>query len=324
MRKLLTLIFLTLTSLFACSGEFVSCSQKAFDAEILSTQVLSLPLEQKQRLVVTTDQQNTNVIAHNPFLGLSLVQDEKNFKYPYTFDAVDDGTLALVTSTKAVKTTLISQQNGLDQFGELDIKQITPALLSDGCCHIEGIVTPLGVISKAYIQHFITHPKVNYADIGVRFVQNGKKIRVSAVDPFYKNNPFALGDTILKFENISYENVAHLQKKILFSTVGNECKVQLLRRGKKLTVTVGFEPRFGGGFVSDTFLERKGLYFNSQGVVNALGSKANGMGVRVGDKLIGINQHTFKNLKDIRLYLLQNSNNLLFERKGFQFNIHLQ
>ena len=55
-----------------------------------------------------------------------------------------------------------------------------------------------------------------------------------------------------------------MEEAILFSLPGSEHKVTVRRDGKELVLDVRIAERLGGGLLSDTFLERLGLYLDRQ------------------------------------------------------------
>lgn len=325
MRKLIYLLFLTLTSLSACSGEFVSCSQKAFDAHVYINNKVTIPLQSDQKLMVTNQAPHEKYIVYNPYLGLALLKDTAPFKHPYTFNSIEkQHQLAIVFPTKVIKTKQISDQVGLNHLAKLTHMPEVTALLSDGCCHLQGVVTPNGMIEKAYLIDFINNKRMHYSDIGIRIRQDKKSIVVSHVDPFYPNNPFKVGDVITQFNKKKCHSASLLAQKILLSEQGSKVQVAIKRDGLEHQLELRLNKRFGGGLVSDTFLERLGFYFNDALIVTKVTSKAKQLGVRSGDKLIRVNQKDVSALSEVAEHLKSHENSLLFKRKGFEFNLQIK
>ena len=78
------------------------------------------------------------------------------------------------------------------------------------------------------------------------------------VNPFIKANPFKKGDAIVGFNGKKVHNSATFMRKILFSKVGSSHRIKVKRGSKYLNFKVKTKKRYGGGYLSDTFLEQKG------------------------------------------------------------------
>jgi len=324
MRKFIYITLLSLSPLFACSGEFVSCSQKVFDAKVVKSTILIIPINNSHNLLYTDQSLPQNAVAYNAFLGLALVRTTNPFKYPYTFSITKAETLAAVTATTVTKVHYQQHTLGLTSLGKLNIKIPSLALLSDGCCHLEGLVTPQGVIEKAYLEHFINTQDSFFADLGIRVVDQDDKIVVIAVDPFYKQSPFKVGDVIVSYKSQKFTAASSLMQAILFSTVGSKPQISFKRRKQEIKAHLPLQKRYGGGLLSDTFLESKGLYFNKSLHLVTVATEAEHLYLQPQDKLISVNNKTVSSFKAVQIALHSNHNKLLFERKGFQFTVILK
>ena len=81
------------------------------------------------------------------------------------------------------------------------------------------------------------------------------------------------------------------------------------------------QKREGGGFLSDTFLEFLGLYFDKNLFLTKIEKKALKYQLKLGDKLLQINHKKIRTKEEI-LEILVNKNkslSLLFLRDQFQF-----
>lgn len=323
MRKFIFFTFLTVVSLFACSGEFMSCSQKAYDAKVFKASSLIIPLNNNQNLLFTQNRPTRNLIAYNPFLGLALASTKNGFAYPYDFSDKKDSKLAVVTPLSIKKINVMSKQEGLDKLAHIKKSNDIFALIQDGCCNLEGIMTPRGIISKEFLRDFIEHKNSFYADAGMRMNSSTASIIVTTVDPFFKKNVWQRGDIIVRFNKKKYSSSAALKQAILFSRAGTTVTFDILRDKQAMTLHMVLDKRYGGGLISDTFLERKGFYFTSNLSIKSLNDLASTLQLKRGDKLIRVNNKLVTNQTDVKKQLHKDKNNLLFERNGFQFNIKL-
>ena len=324
--RLLLLTCVAFFNLFACSGGYSSCVDKVQDAHALQNSTLYIPVNSKYRLVQSTSKPYASIVRYDPFLALYLVKDTNPFAYPFTINTKIKSPLAMVTDTKSCLVTIVQKQVGLNSFAKLDQPLIIPSLLSTSCCSLAGLVTAKGVIEQAYLAHFLANKEVVYADMGIRVQQEKDKVVVSAKDPFFANNPLKKGDVIVAMDSKKVHSAAALMQRILFAKVGSKHSVHYLREGKKKQASIILQKRFGGGYVSDTFLEKKGLYFDAKLHLTKIGGEFRNYGLKVGDRLIQVNKKAVKSQKELRNYIEKHHNiaSLLFERNGFEFFVNIK
>jgi len=172
--RLFVLAQLLLLSLYACDGTFSSCLNKIKDSQSIYKNRPAVVVKNYQRIVYTRQIPNAAIVKYDPFLSLYLVKDRTNFRYPFTFDNKLQLHTAIVNAHQAKAGKIIKKQIGLDSFGKYSASLSKAALILNSCCTLEGVVTPDGVIEKAYLQRFVNRKNVLYGDIGIR-VENDKK-----------------------------------------------------------------------------------------------------------------------------------------------------
>ena len=327
MLRLFVLAQLFLLSLYACDGTFSSCINKINDSQSIYKNRPAVVVKNHQRIVYSRQIPNAAIVKYDPFLSLYLVKDRTNFRYPFTFDNKLQLHTAIVNVDEAKAGKFIKQQIGLDSFGKYSASLSKAALILNSCCTLEGVVTPDGVIEKAYLQRFVNRKNVLYGDIGIR-VKNDKKgfVIVTASDPFMKNNPFKKGDCIILYDAKKTGNAAELMRKILFSDIGSKHSVKIKRDAKFITFKVKANERYGGGYLSDTFLEQKGIYFDKTLHITRLNGSFKNYGLKVGDRLREVNAVAVNNQEQLRLYIekYKDYSSLLFERNKFQFFVNIK
>ena len=136
---------------------------------------------------------------------------------------------------------------------------------------------------------------------------------------------FEKGDVILSLNGKKAGDAASFMRKILFSKLGTQHRIKVQRNGKVLSLKVLTQLRYGGGFVSDTYLESRGIYFDETLTIIKIKDSFKNYGLLVGDRLIGVNgkrvsssvalQEHISNYKDFSL--------LLLERENFQFFVKI-
>jgi len=169
-----------------------------------------------------------------------------------------------------------------------------------------------------YIEHFLKSGGV-YGDLGIRIKRCRDGLVIASIDPFLQT-PFQVGDRILMLNGKRVTSKAEFEQKILFARVGSEFSVELFRCGKKEVLKVKIYRRKGGGYLSDTFLERKGVYVDAHlKVIRSTYAK-----IQKGDRLKVIDGHRVATQEDVRKWLSNVSNERFLiglERRGLDIFI---
>ena len=319
-----TLFFL---NLYACKGGYHSCQRKIIDSKALVNQTIKIPISKKETLLFTQDKSSITeqIIKQDPFLSLYLVKSKKYFRYPFKFNKHQYLGVASVNEKLAQEGKIKKHQIGLNKLALFNDAVFTPSLLLTSCCSLEGLVTQRGIIEKDYLKNFIDSKEIVYGDIGVRLEDYKGLVRVFAHDPFMKNNQLKKDDIILSFDAKKVRDSATLMKKILFSKVGTSHKLKVKRQENIITINATTQKRYGGGYISDTFLEQKGLYFDKNLSIIRIEKHAQHFGLKIGDKILKANDVKV----DSQQLLIQHIGNfkdsslLLIQRAGFQFFVHV-
>jgi len=323
--RLFLLLNLLLLSLFACKGGYDSCKQKIIDSKTIQNCSLEIPVKKHQRLIYSKTTPKVKILKHDPFLNLYLVEDKKGFKYPFEINMRQQLGYGAVNETTAYEGKIVKKQIGLNSFAHFSDSIVYPSILTSSCCSLEGIVTPEGIIEKSYLKRFVKAKEVFYSDIGIRVIDEGKYVIVSAVDPYFKENPFKKGDCIVAFNGKKVINAAQLMQNILFSKLDSLEKVKVKRSKKFLNYRVKSYKRYGGGYISDTFLEQKGIYFDKELHITKVEKNFKNYGLRTGDKLLKVNGTNVSNQAELKAYIadFKDFSSLLLERDHFQFFVQI-
>jgi len=324
--RLFIILNLFLLQLYACEGDYQSCLKKINDSKSIQNNQLSIPLENNRRIVYTKNIPNAVIVKYDPFLSLYLIQDKKPFKYPFTFNMKRPIDTALITNKKIIEGKFLQRQIGLNSFANYTKRTNDTALVMSRYCSLEGMNTSRGIIEKEYLQRFATSKTSSYGDIGIRLIDEKGFAIVTASDPFMKNNPFKRRDCIVAFDGVKVKSTSKLMQIILFSKLGSKHTVEIKRDDKFHIFTVVTANRYGGGYMSDTFLERKGVYFDNTLHIVKLEKEFAKQGLKVGDRLLKINAVTVNNQEQLRLYLenFKDYSLMLFQRDNFQFFVKIK
>lgn len=326
MFRLCFAFVLSFVSIQACEGGYDSCIAKIKDSHAIINNSLSIPLQNNQKLLYSKTTPNKKILKHDPFLSLYLIEEKNGFEYPFVINNHLTLGDAGVNEKFAIEGKTTQEQIGLNQFARFNEALFAPSLLLNSCCSLEGIVTDKGIIQKEYIQQFIESPEIAYGDIGVRVEQKGKKIIVSAIDPFVPQNPFRVGDCIVSLDAKKVQDASKFMREILFAKIGTAYRVGIQRDGALLHLNVKSYQRYGGGYLSDTFLEQKGIYLNKELSINKLSGGAQAYGLKLGDQILQVNGKKVLTQEELRHRIAGKDFEirLLVQRDGFQFFVQIQ
>lgn len=329
MFRLFLALNLLLLTLQACKGGYDSCKQKLIDANAIINETLQLPVPNNKKIIyskqIPKNIQNLKILKHNPFLSLYLVVDKKGFKYPFVINMNQSLGCAAVDKTSATELKIIKRQVGLNSFAKANEEFSTQKILTNSCCALEGLVTSDGIIEKEYLLRFINTKENIYADVGARVEDINSLVVVKYIDPFMKNNPFKKSDCIISLNGKKVKSSANFMRNILFSKIGSSHKVTIKRDTKILKLQVKTKKRYGGGYISDTFLEQKGLYFSKDLKIIKITKPKKAYELKLGDKLLQVNGMIVENQQDVMESIsnFEEFPSLLFERNDFQFFIRV-
>ncbi len=319
------LLHLSFFTLFACEGAEQICHKKLQDSQLSQSEIFSIPVKNKKRLLYSKQAPKEKIFKHDPFLGLYLVADSSGFAYPFEMTKQLKLPLYSVDSKKASSVQRVRKQLGLNHLARFDRQGEPNAIITNSCCALEAVVTKRGAIEKEYLERFLSNKAVEYGDIGLRLEMNSERSIVFAVDPFFDNNPFREGDQLLAFDG-KRVTPAGFMREILFSKIASKHSILLKRDGAALHVDVVVRKRHGGGELSDTFLESKGIFFDKNLQIISLKEQGEDLGLRKGDRLLQVNTKHVQTQEQVRHYLgdFKEHASLLFERENFEFFINIK
>jgi len=324
--RLFVLIHLLLLNLYACQGGYFSCIAKIKDSHTVKNSALYIPVKNNRLLVYSKQKPKAKILKYDPFLSLYLIEDRKKFPYPFEVNMRLQLGSALVNDKVSKEGKILKNQIGLNSLAQYSVKFPKPALVTSSCCSLEGIATPRGVIQKEYIKRFLSKDSATYADIGVRVKNEDGFVIVSASNPYLEDNPLKKGDYIVAFDGEKIKAASIFMRRVLFSKIGSMHTITIKRSGKLLHLKVKSTKRYGGGVISDTFLEHKGIYFDESLRIVGLSEYFVNYGLLVGDKLLQVNGVEVQNQKELLAYIenFKEFSSLLFSRRNFQFFVNIK
>ncbi len=320
--KLFALFLLSAINLLGCNSDFLQCQQKSIDANVFTPNYLRLPISKTESILYSnTKINNKTIIKEDTNLHLYLVKDKNPFAFPFEFIDNAHQKVASVTNKEIIVGKIYNHQVGINTLANFSAPIMTPSLIMDECCRVSGISTSSGVIESNYLQSFVTSKKRELAELGFRIQSHNDGVYISEVDCSIKEIAVMIDDKIVSFNHKKVSSASILMNDILTLSIGDKLEMQVLRNGKKEVLHVEVFKRFGGGFLSDTFLEKFGIKFN-----DTLCLKEDNIAykLRKGDCLKEVNFTKVKTAEDVRAMMgkCQEKVSLLFERNQFQFFVH--
>lgn len=220
---------------------------------------------------------------------------------------------------------------------------INTAILAPGGGNIGiGFAIPANM-AKTVMQQLIDHGEVKRGQIGVQLqdltsdiaqaMELQANIRGALIASVIKGSPaetagFKTGDVVVRVGDKVIDNAADLRNAIGLQRIGDTLKVEVLRKGEKLSLTpkVGSVQAFAdldsAAASAEAWSERlEGAQFQEQATDEGStqvevtrverGSRAWHTGLRPGDVIVSANRADIHSLKDLRLALQQGGKSLL-------------
>ncbi|EEO26110.1 DUF7488 domain-containing protein [Helicobacter winghamensis] len=271
------------------------------------------------------------VLKHDPFVGMYLLES-KGALEPINLKIINkeilEDEMASVNPKDSVSGKIATRMQSPIDFATLNTPTFQNSLISTICDHIYGIgIGGNAFIEKAYLDRFVNSDSVYYGDIGVRVVENASGVEVSVVDPFFKKNPFKYGDVITSINGEMISNLASFRRVVFDLKKGLVVPVQIKRNGVSMEVQAQVDKLRGGMLLPDNFFSRVHIGVSDNFVITYVGRDAKDgfERLRVGDRVLRVNQHDAPRGNDAIIHLLgeyaDKKQRWLISRDDFQFFI---
>ncbi len=334
--KVLTALLMVFGLMFGASftyPNFKQCFNKNKDSVVYFKNVKAIAVTSHYAVSYQTKTPDAKYIKYDPYLGLYLFYSKKKLhpvKLKDTKSLALGEWLASMSDDSMYIGNFAKRGSGLESFYEHNAKVEPNSMIVCLCCQVYGLgVGDNRFIPTKLIKRFLNAKEIFYGDIGARFAKRGKDIVVMRVDPFYPDNLLKIGDIIKKINGKKVKSLNDVKDVILFSKREDFVTLEFLRKNVLHKSKLKIYKRFGGGVLSDTFLERKGLFFDKDLKIKWINknSYAQKAGLKIGDRLLQINQKNVKSEDDIKRVLSKVKTkdiNLLFDRNDFQFFVKVK
>ena len=330
----LFLIFQVANSTGFTYPDFRQCYNKNTKAFVYFGEIRAVAVTKHLAVAYSQTKPKVPYVKFDPFLNLYLFKSKKTLK-PVKLKSTHALKLgewiAGMDDTSLYAGNFAKSGDLLDSFYLQNAKLEANSIISCLCCEVYGLGIGAGsFIGSEYIKRFIklSSKDIYYGDVGVRFEKKANSFIVKSVDPFYPKQLLHVNDKILKINGKKVSSLKQLNQTVLFAAPKSIIKIELLRGKHKLKRSLVVRSRKGGGYLSDSFLEKKGIFFDKDMRIVKIEKKSFGelSGLHVGDKLIQIDHKRIQIQNDIKVYLSNLKSKeaqLLFDRNDFQFFVKI-
>ena len=330
---LLFLIFQIANSVSFTYPDFKQCHKKLSQSFVYFGDNRAVAITKNLAVAYSKNRPEVDYVKFDPFLNLYLFRSKKSLK-PVKLRSTHylklGEWIAGMDENSLFIGNFARSEELLGSFHLQNAKLEPNSIIACLCCEMYGLSVGAGYfIGSEYIKRFIANEYLHYGDIGARFERKAGVFMVESVDPFYPNQLLRVGDRVLKVNANKPKSLKHLNQAILFSKPKSLIELEILRDGKKLKKSLVVRSRVGGGYLSDTFLENRGIFLDKDLKIVDIkkGSFAELSGLHVGDRLMQIDRKTVKSQNDIKEYfssLSSKETHLLFDRANFQFFVKIE
>jgi hypothetical protein len=313
--------------------DFKQCHTKISKSFVYFGDIRAVAVSKNLAVAYSQTKPKVDFIRFDPFLNLYLFRSKKNhqpvklrsthgLKLGEWIAGMDDRSLFVGNFAKSGEL--------LDSFHLQNVKLEPNSIISCLCCEMYGLGVGGGYfIGSELIKRFIASEDIYYGDIGARFERRAGFFTVKSVDPFHPNHSLSVGDIVLAINGQKSTSLKQINQIILFSKLKSKVTLEILRGNQKLKKNLIVHSRSGGGYLSDTFLENRGIFLDEDMKIIKIEQKsfAAQSGLHLGDRLMQIDHKKIENQNEIKEYfsnLKSNEAQLLFERSDFQFFVKIE
>ena len=322
---------------FAFSTSFVypnfkQCYNKNIKSIVYFGNTRAMAISKHYAVAYLKKRPKHHFIKRDPFLHLYLFYSPKVL-HPVKLKNTDKLSLgewlASMDSNSLYIGNFSRRGVGLNSYFRKNGKTPPNSMISCLCCDIYGLGIGDGkFISSNYIKRLLTSTSIFYGDIGVRFARHGKNIIVASINPHFFKQRLKVGDIIKKIDGNKIRTVKEATNLILLQKKNHILKVEFLRKHALHVENIKVHDRFtakkSAAKVNNSFLKNRGIFFDNNLKIIRISKHSFGekSGLKIGDKLLQINQISVKNQNEARSIFSKTKNkeaNLLFDRQDFQF-----
>jgi len=323
--------------------DFSQCYEKNRHSIVSFGTTRAIAISEKQAVAYSKEKPSVPYVRFDYYSNLYLFDSPKplvpvklkstsELKLGEWLVSMTDNSLIAVNASK-----IGNSANELFEFG--GVGEVS-TLVGGLCCEMYG----LGIGDKFFIgsealKLFIDGKTASFQELGVRIVDGNESVIVDFVDSNMKEAKLKMGDVITRLNGKSVKNVAEFADALRGLKDLSKVSAQLQRNNawmeenllapKPLPKKEEAKKKMPTPQVKKvSYLQSKGFTFDTNLRIKEItrGSFAEQSGLKVGDRLMQVEQQPVERLTEADAYLSKTRNrdvSLLFERDDFQFFVTL-
>jgi len=322
--------------------DFSQCYDKNRQSVVYFGKTRAVAISEKQAVAYSKEKPSVPYVRYDAYSNLYLFDSPKplvpvklkstsELKMGEWLVSMTDNSLVAVNASKIGRSG-----NELFEFGGVgEVNSLVGGL----CCEMYG----LGIGDKFFIgseelDRFIKGQSASFPELGVRVIDGNESVIVDFVDPNFKDAKLKAGDKITLLNGKKVSNITEFADALKTFKDLTKVSAQIQRDNAWIEenilapkpVVKKVEPKKVPlpAKKKESYLQTKGFKFDTDLRIKeiARGSFAEKSGLKVGDRLMQVDQLPVERMAEADSYLDKNRNremSLLFDRDDFQFFVTL-
>ncbi len=353
-KRLGLFLFLILQALYAAEApvpaskaefvypDFSQCYEKNRQSVVYFGKTRAVAISEKQAVAYSKEKPSVSYVKYDAYSNLYLFDSPKplipvklkstsELKMGEWLVSMTDNSLVAVNASKIGKSG-----NELFEFGGVgEVNSLVGGL----CCEMYGLgIGDKFFISSEELDRFIKGQSASFPELGVRVIDSNESVVVDFVDLSFKDAKLKAGDKITLLNGKKVSNITEFTEALKTFKDLTKVSAQIQRdnawieenilASKSATKKVESKKVPLPEKKKESYLQTKGFKFDSELRIKdiARGSFAEQSGLKVGDRLMQVDQLPVDRMAEADTYLAKNRNrevSLLFDRDDFQFFVTL-
>ena len=318
--------------------DFSQCYEKNKQSIVYFGTTRAVAISEKQAIAYSKEKPSVPYVRFDAFSHLYLFDSPKplipvklkltsELKLGEWLVSMTDNSLVAVNASK-----IGTSGNDLFEFGGVgEVSSFVGGL----CCEMYG----LGIGDKFFIgsealQHFIDGKSASFPELGVHVVDGNDSVIVDFVDPSFKGIQLKVGDKITMLNGKKASTIAEFTDALKMAKDLAKASAKIQRGDAWIEENI-FESKQPTKKVpvpvpkKEKYLQNKGFTFDNDLKIREIkrGSFAEQSGLKVGDRLMQVDERPVTRVQEADAYLEKNHNresSLLFDRDDFQFFVTMK
>lgn len=323
--------------------DFSQCYDKNKASIVYFGKIRAVAISEKQAIAYSKEKPAVPFVKHDYLLNLYLFDSPKALmpvKLKPTVELKLGEWLESMTENSLIAVNASKIGKGGNDFFEFSGNGEVNSLVGGLCCDMYG----LGIGDKFYInsetlERFISGKSAALSELGVRIIDADNGVLVETVDANFKEAKLKVGDLITRLNGKEVKNVVEFTEALKAFKDFSKVSAQVQRNNgwmeenlvapKPLPKKEEKKKTPIPEAKKESYLQTKGFQFDNDLKITDIkkGSFAEQSGLKIGDRLMQIDQRPMDKPQEADAYLTKNKSkeaSMLFDRNDFQFFVTLK